>query len=63
METTQSRFEIMFDAINAHDSRKVADIVNMLAAKGIKRTKEEEQIFFVAKCVLDDKLADGKTNK
>lgn len=53
----------MFDAINAHDSRKVADIVNMLAAKGIKRTKEEEQIFFVAKCVLDDKLADGKTNK
>jgi len=55
METTQSRFEIMFDAINAHDISKVADIVNMLAAKGLKRTKEEEQILFVAKCVLDDK--------
>jgi hypothetical protein len=51
---TQTKFDIMFEAINAHSIDKVADIVNVLAAR-TKRTKEEEQVLFVAKCVLDDK--------
>lgn len=51
---TQTKFDIMFEAINIHSIDKVADIVNVLAAR-TKRTKEEEQVLFVAKCVLDDK--------
>jgi hypothetical protein len=51
---TQTKFDIMFKAINAHSIDKVADIVTVLAAR-TKRTKEEEQVLFVSKCVLDDK--------
>jgi hypothetical protein len=51
---TQTKFDIMFQAINIHSTDKVADIVNTLAAR-TKRTKEEEQVLFVAKCVLDDR--------
>lgn len=51
---TQTKFDIMFEAINVHSTDKVADIVNVLATR-TKRTKEEEQVLFVAKCVLDDR--------
>ena len=56
MTTTpqQSRFEIMFDAINVNSTDKVADIINVLAAKAT-RTKEEDLILWVAKCVIDDR--------
>jgi hypothetical protein len=30
---TQTKFDIMFEAINAHSIDKVADIVNVLAAR------------------------------
>ena len=51
---TQTKFDIMFEAINIHSTNQVTDIVNTLAAR-TKRTKEEEQVLFVAKCVLDDR--------
>jgi hypothetical protein len=51
---TQTKFDIMFEAINVHNTDKVTDIVNTLAAR-TKRSKEEEQVLFVAKCVLDDR--------
>ena len=52
--TPQSRFEVMFDAINVHSTSKVADVINVLAAKA-KRTKEEDFVLWVAKCVIDDR--------
>ena len=56
MNTTpqQSRFEVMFDAINVHSTSKVADVINVLAAKA-KRTKKEDFVLWVAKCVIDDR--------
>lgn len=54
MNTTQSRFEIMFNAIDIHDSSKVADVISVLTAKA-KRTKEEDFVLFVAKSVLNDR--------
>lgn len=52
---TQSKFETMYNAIDLHDSSKVADVVNVLAGKS-KRTKEEDFVFFVAKVVLNDRV-------
>ena len=56
MTTTpqQSRFEIMFDAINLNSTDKVAGIIKSLAANAT-RTKEEDLILWVAKCVIDDR--------
>ena len=54
MNTTQSRFEIMFNAIDIYDSSKVADVISVLASKA-KRTKEEDFVLFVAKSVLNDR--------
>jgi hypothetical protein len=50
----QSRFEVMFDAINVNSTDKVADIIKVLSAKAT-RTKEEDLILWVAKCVIDDR--------
>jgi hypothetical protein len=56
MNTTpqQSSFGIMFDAINVNSTDKVADIIKVLAANAT-RTKEEDLILWVAKCVIDDR--------
>lgn len=56
MTTTpqQSRFEVMFDAINVNSTSKVADVISVLSAKAT-RTKEEDFVLWVAKCVIDDR--------
>ena len=56
MTTTpqQSRFEVMFDAINVNSTSKVADVIIVLEAKAT-RTKEEDFVLWVAKCVIDDR--------
>ena len=50
----QSRFEVMFDAINVNSTSKVADVISVLTAKAT-RTKDEDFILWVAKCVMDDR--------
>ena len=44
----------MFDAINLNSTSKVADVISVLTAKAT-RTKDEDFILWVAKCVIDDR--------
>ena len=51
----QSRFEIMFDAINVKTVRQIKELIATLEAI-TKQSPEESHILWVARCVLADRL-------